>query len=291
MLHNSSKLWAMTGPIKLTDKVSEIICQHARAGLPLRRAAAMAGVNRITAWRWETQGATEIDQVGDDDDAVLSPRAIFSLAFGQARAAYLAELNAAWKSAIAGKDSNRAKAIQTMLAAVSPDEFSERRATRTIDQHTTMSGDVTVGRFDAMSDDDLHAEREKILARRDADKAGAGADCWQSAAVRTPHQGTEEDQPERAAGENNSTVKKRQSGSRNRKPGTATKGFGDHDLAEKISPTRARTSDASVVDGPSGVQTDGTAPEHAGEGGVSVAGAPPSPPFPTSADDDEEVKL
>ena len=280
----------MTRPTKLTDRVSEIICQHARAGLPLRRAAAMAGICRITAWRWETQGATEIDQVGDDGDDELGPRARFSLAFGQARAEYLAELNAAWKSAIAAKDSNRAKAIQTMLAAVSPDEFSERRATRTIDQHTTLTGDVTVGRFDSMTTDDLHAEREKILARRDAAQAGAGSDSWQAAAVRTPHQGTEEDQPERAAGENNSTPEKPKRSVSTIKRDRGPLAVGDDDLAQKISPTRARVSGAPVEAGRSDVQTDLPAPGHVGGGGVSVAGAPPSPPL-SQPDDDEATKL
>ena len=283
MLHNSSKLWAMTGPIKLTDAVSETICTHARAGMPLNRAAALARINRITAWRWMNEGAAEIDAA--DDDVELGPRARFALNYGEARAAYLLELASAWKGAVDKKDANTAKVIAAMLSSQSPDEFSERRATRT--QHTTLTGDVTVGRFDTMSDDDLNAEREKIAARRDAAQAGAADDSWQSAAVRMPSPVGEEDIPERAAEENISTVEKSDSGSITCKTRVGAKGVGDHGLAQKNTATRARDSNASVEDGPSDVQTDGTAPEHVGEGGVSVAGALPSPPFPASADDDE----
>ena len=274
----------MARATKLTDAISDAICAHARQGMPLVRAAALARVNRVTAWRWQSEGAAEIDAA--DDDAELGLRARFALNYGEARASYLLELSDAWKGAIKRKDANTAKQIQSMLSSQSPDEFSERRATRSVNQHTTLSGDVTVGRFATMSTEDLDAEREKIAARRDAAQAGAGADCWQAAAVRMPGQDKDEDQPGRAAGENNSTVENPKRSVSTRRTQSGALAVGDHGLAQKISPTRARASDASVEDGPSDVQTDGTAPEH-GEGGVSFAGAPPSPPFPTSADDDE----
>ena len=204
MLHNSSKLWAMTRPTKLTDEVSEAICAHARMGMPLVRAAALSRINRITAWRWQSEGAAEIDAA--DDDAELGPRARFALNYGEARAAYLLELSSKWKGAVDKKDANTAKVIAAMLSSQSPDEFSERRATRT--QHTTLTGDVNVGRFDSMTTDDLNTERSKIAARRDAAQAGAAGDDWRAAAVRMPSPVGEEDIPERAAGENNSTVEK-----------------------------------------------------------------------------------
>ena len=72
----------MTGPTKLTDEVSEAICTHARAGMPLNRAAALSRINRITAWRWMNEGAAE-----------LGPKARFALNYGEARAAYLLELS------------------------------------------------------------------------------------------------------------------------------------------------------------------------------------------------------
>ena len=286
----------MTRPTKLTDQVSEIICQHARAGLPLRRAAALANVNRVTAWRWEAQGAAEIDQA-PDDGAELGPHARFALACGQARAEYRAELTTAWKAAITRKDANGAKAVQVMLASVSPDEFSERRATRTIDQHTTMSGDVTVNRFASMSAEELDTERSKIAARIDAAQALGADDSWRAAAVRMPGQGTEEDRPESAVGENNSTAEKPKRSLSTRKLVGGLNPQADPGLSQENITTRARASNASVVDGPSVLVPGGSAPDH-GEGGVS-AGASPSPPLPASidpakflaADDDEETKL
>ena len=275
MLHNSSKVWAMTRPTKLTDKVSEAICAHARQGMPLVRAAALSRINRITVWRWQSEGAAEIDAADDDDELGLRGR--FSLNYGEARASYLLELASAWKGAIERKDPHTAKQIQAMLSSQSPDEFSERRATRT--QHTTLTGDVNVGRFDAMTDDELHAEREKIMARRDAAQAGAAGDDWQAAAVRMPGQGTEEDQSERAAEENTSTVENPKRSVSTVKRDRGPLAVGDGGLSQKNIPTRARNSNASVEDGPVVMVPDGTAPEH-GEGGVSFAGAPPSPPLP-----------
>ena len=81
----------MTRATKLTDEVSEAICAHARMGMPLVRAAALSRINRITAWRWQSEGAAEIDAA--DDDAELGPRARFALNYGEARAAYLLELS------------------------------------------------------------------------------------------------------------------------------------------------------------------------------------------------------
>ena len=279
----------MAAQNKLTADTAEAICEFARQGLPVGRAAALVGVHRVTAQRWMREGAAEIAEAADGDDE-LGPRAAFALSFDAARAEFLLGLSASWQAAIKRKDANVAKAVQVRMASASPDEFSERRVIRTVDQTTTLAGQISVSRFDAMTDDELHAEREKIAARRDAAQAGAAGDDWQAAAVRMPGQDKDEDQPERAAEEKTSTVENPKRSVSTRKPGTATKGSGDGGLAQKISPTRARNSNASVVDGPSDVQTDGTAPEH-GEGGVSFAGAPPSPPFPTSADDDEDTKL
>ena len=153
--------------------------------MPLRRAAALAGVNRTTAWRWENQGAAEIDQAPDDGEE-LSPHARFTLAFGQARAEYLAELTAAWKAAVKRKDHHVAKVIATMLASQSPDEYSERRAARSIDQRTTLTGEIGVNnRFAEMTTDDLHAERERIAERRVAAKIADGDD-WRTAVADRP---------------------------------------------------------------------------------------------------------
>ena len=276
----------MTGPTKLTNAVSEIICQHARAGLPLRRAAAMAGVNRITAWRWETQGATEIDQVGDDDDAELGPRALFSLAYGQARAEYLAELNAAWKSAIAGKDSNRAKAIQIMLAAVSPDEFSVRRATRSVNQTTTLQGEIGVTRFAEMSTEDLDAERQRIAARRTAARVEDGDD-WRGAVADRPGPAGGDIDPAPAAEEKNLSAVNPERSLSNRKSQVGGLPAVSPASPENILPSRARDLSAPVVDDQAEfVVAAQSTPAHSGGEELTRT----SPPFPPD-DDDEDTQL
>ena len=271
----------MAAKSKLTAELAEAMCEYARQGLPVGRAAALVGIHRVTAQHWMSIGAAEIAEAGDDDDD-LGPRAAFAISFDAARAEYLLGLSAAWQAAVARKDPNTPKVIATMLASVSPDEYSERRATRT--QHTTLTGDVTVGRFATMSTDDLNAARAKIVARRDAAQAGAADDCWQSAAVRMPRQGTDEDRHGPAAGKNNSTVGNPGSESQTRKTQSGGLGGDDPGVSQKNISSRARSSNASVEDGPSDVQTDGPAPEH-GEGGATFAGAPPSPP------DDEDLSL
>ena len=254
----SATLCGMGRPLKLNTATAAAMVANAKLGLPIGRASALAGVHRCTAMRWLAQGAAEIDAAGDDEDGELTLRARFSIDFESARASYLLGLVTKWQERIDKQDFNTAKVVAAMMASQAPDEYSERRATRT--QHTTLTGDVTVGRFDGMTDDDLHAERSKIIARRDAAQAGAaGADSWQAAAVRMPGQDKDEDQPERAAEEKTSTVENPKRSVSTRKPGTATKGFGDGGSPQNISPTRARVSGAPVVEaGRSDVQTDWT---------------------------------
>ena len=258
--------------------------------MPIGRAASLAGCHRVSAMRWLSLGAAEIAEAGDNADE-LGPRAAFAISFEEARASYLLELSEAWRAAVAAKDANTAKAVAAMLSSQSPDEFSERRAVRSIDQRTTLAGEISVSRFDTMTDDALRGEREKIAARVAAGEAGAGAASWQDAAVRLPSSpvGTEDD-PDPVAGENNSTVEKRQSGSQTRK--TQVGGFSVDDPADsgKNMPTRARTTGAPVVDDPVVMVPAGSAPGRVGGGGVAVAGAPPPPPL-SPPDDDEDTKL
>ena len=263
------------------------MCGFARQGLPIGRAASLAGCHRASAMRWMSLGAAEIAEAGDDADE-LGPRAAFALDFEAARAEYLLGLATEWEAAIKRKDANTAKVIAGMLSSQSPDEYSERRAVRSVDQRTTLAGEISVSRFDSMSTDDLNREREKIMARRDAAQAGAGSDSWQ-AAVAMPRQGTDEDRPEPAVGENNSTPEKSKRSLSTRKPQVGGVSVDDLDVSQKNTATRARSSDVSVEAVQSDVQTDGPAPGHAGEGG-GFAGPSPSPPLPASADD-EETKL
>ena len=172
----------MPYPAKLTKALAETMSQHARQGLPIGRAASLSGIHRVTAQRWLREGAAEIDQAGDDD-ADLSLRATFAIDFEAARAQYLLGLTVQWQAAVKRKDANSAKVIATMLASVSPDEFSERRATRTIDQRTTLAGEVAINRYASMSVEDLAAERERIEQRRNATEGEAD---WRQAAVRLP---------------------------------------------------------------------------------------------------------
>lgn len=274
----------MAAQNKLTADTAEAICEFARQGLPVGRAAALVGVHRVTAQRWMREGAAEIAEAADGDDE-LGPRAAFALSFDAARAEFLLGLSASWQAAIKRKDANVAKAVQVRMASASPDEFSERRVIRTVDQTTTLAGEISVSRFAAMTDDELHAERSKIAARRDAAQACAGADSWQAAAVRMPGQETDEDQPERAAGENNSTVEKPKRSVSTRKPQSRGLGVDDGGLSQKNIPTRARNSNASVEDGPVVMVPAEPAPEH-GEGG-GLAGPSPSPPLPAPAVDEE----
>ena len=230
----------MARPTKLTAELAEEICEYARKGLPVRRAAALVGVHRVSAQRWMRQGALEIAEAADDDGE-LTPQAAFAISFDAARAEYLLGLSAAWQSAIARKEPHVAKCIQVMMASQAPDEYSERRVTRTVDQTTTLAGEIRVSRFDTMTDDDLRGERSKIAARVAAGEAGAGAASWQDAAVRMPSSpvGTE-DAPGPAAGKNNSTVEKPIRSVSNRKTRVGALGVDDPGLSQKISSTRAR---------------------------------------------------
>ena len=56
----------MGRPTKLTPKVAGAICEYARKGLPLARAAVLEGVHRVSAQRWLAQGAAEIADAADD---------------------------------------------------------------------------------------------------------------------------------------------------------------------------------------------------------------------------------
>ena len=212
--------------------------------MPLNRAAALAGVNRITAWRWQTEGAAEID-AGDDDDE-LGMLARFSLDYGAARAAYLLELSEAWKEAVVRKDGNVAKAIQTMMAAISPDEFSERRATRSINQTTTLAGEIGVSRFGSMSAEELTAEREMIQARHDA-AAPLPADDWRSAVVQLPGPAGGDSETPAPSEKKTPVPGKPESGSRTRKSGNGALPARNQDFPRNISPTRARSPYARAI--------------------------------------------
>ena len=276
----------MAAQSKLTDETAEAICEFARQGLPVGRAAALVGVHRVTAQRWMREGAAEIAEAADDGDE-LGPRAAFALSFDAARAEFLLGLSASWQAAIKRKDANIAKAVQVRMASASPDEFSERRVIRTVDQTTTLAGEISVSRFDSMTIDDLNAERERILARRDAAQAGAGADSWQAAAVRTPHQVGEEDLSERAAEENNSTVEKPIRSVSNRKTRVGGLGGDDPGLSEKNISTRARSSLNAPVAAEEAEFVAAALAPGAADGGAGLAG--PAPPSPLSDDDETEL--
>ena len=176
----------MGRPFKLNPDLADQMCGFARQGMPIGRAAALAGCHRVTVQAWMREGAIEIGEAGDDD-AELGPRAEFALSFGAARAEYLLKLNTQWQAAIARKDHNVANVIAAMLASQAPDEYSERRATRTVDQRTTLAGEIGVTRFASMSTEDLEGEHQRIQARRTAAKAQHGDD-WREAMVDRPGQ-------------------------------------------------------------------------------------------------------
>ena len=209
--------------------VAEAICEYARKGLPLARAAVLEGVHRVSAQRWLAQGAAEIADAGDD--AELTIFAQFAIDFEAARAGYLLKLSEQWQAAIKGKDANTAKVIAAMLSSVSPDEYSERRVVRSVDQTVTMTADVNVSRFADMTADELASERDLIEARREATEGDAADDAdWRSAAVRLPSS-TGKEKP--AAGNLDS-------GSRTVKPEVGGLAANERGSRQDISPTRAR---------------------------------------------------
>ena len=216
-------------PSKLTPKVAEAICEYARKGLPLARAAVLGGCHRVTAQRWLAQGAAEIADIADD--AELSIFAEFAIDFERARAGYLLGLVTKWQVAIDEGDYNSAKAIQIMMASQSPDEYSERRATRTVDQRTTLTADVHVSRFAAMTADELASERRQIAARREATEIADADDAdWRSAAVRLPS----------STGKENPEAGNLGSGSQDRKSEVGGLAGDDRGSLHDILPTRAR---------------------------------------------------
>ena len=249
--------------------------------------------------RWMSLGAAEIaDADAGDDAGELGPRAAFALDFEAARAEYLLGLARSWQAAIKRRDSNTAKVIAGMLSSQSPDEYSERRVVRSVDQRTQVSGDVTISRFASMSTEDLAIERSKIAARLDAAQALGADDSWRAAAVRLPRQVLEEDIDPATPLDENPTLEKFQSGSRTRKLGGGALPLDDPGLSQENISTRARVPGASVADGPSVLVPDVSAPDHASEGGVPPPGASPSLALPPELDpakflaaDDEETKL
>ena len=228
----------------------------------------MCGVHRVTVQRWMSQGAVEIAEAaeGGDDDAELGPRAEFALAFETARAGYLLELSEAWKTAISKRDANTAKVVATMLASVSPDEFSERRVVRTVDQKTTLAGEIGVTRFTEMSVEALDAERERIQARRAAAKAQPDDD-WRDAAVKRPGPPGEDIDPAPRPGEKTPASADPGSGSQTRKLNLGALPGHDRGSTTNISPTRARTLNASVEDDKADVVAVALPPDVRCEGG------------------------
>ena len=216
-------------PSKLTPKVAEAICAYATKGLPLARSAVLQGVHRVSAQRWLAQGAAEIADAADD--AELSVFAQFAIDFESARAGYLLGLATKWQESIDEGDYNTAKAIQIMMASQSPDEYSERRATRTVDQRTTMTAEVSVSRFADMTSDELATERDQIEARREATEIDAADDAdWRQSAVRLPAS------PEKE----NIQAGNPESGSRTVKSEVGGLAVNDPGSPHDISPTRAR---------------------------------------------------
>ena len=272
----------MARPLKLNPAMAEAMCAHAELGLPIGRASALAGIHRCTAMRWLREGASEIDAITDDDDADLSLRGRFAIDFEAARATYLLGLATKWQERIDKQDYNTAKAIQVMLASQSPDEYSERRATRTVDQRVAMQADLTVSRYAEMSVEDLDAERSRISARRAAAQADAGDD-WQDAVVKRHAPAGEDIDPGPPSEEKTPEPDNPQSGSQKRKSEIGGFSGDDHGSTENISPTRARPSNAPVVADAESVVA-ALAPEHDGEADLTRAASP----FPPG---DEDTQL
>ena len=240
----------MAQPLKLNAERAAAMVANAELGLPIGRAAALAGVHRCTAMRWLSQGAAEIAEAGDDDDddgGELGLRAQFSIDFEAARAAYLLGLATKWQERIDKQDYNTAKAIQVMMASQSPDEYSERRATRTVDQKTTLAGEIGVTRYGSMTDVELDAERQRIQARRDAAEAQDGDD-WRAAAVNPPGPAGGEIDPGPGPGKNVPTAGKPDSGSITCKPASGALPARVDGSPQNIPPTRARASFADQDD-------------------------------------------
>ena len=219
----------MGRPTKLTPKVAASICAYATKGLPLARAAVLEGCHRVTAQRWLAQGAAEIADAADD--AELSVFAQFAIDFESARAGYLMKLSEQWQAAIDEGDHNVAKAVQVMMASQSPDEYSERRVTRSVDQRTTLTADVSVNRFSDMTSDELATERKQIEARREATEIDVDDDAdWRSAAVRLPS----------STGKENPEAGNLGSGSQNRKSEVGGLAANERGSPDDIPSTRAR---------------------------------------------------
>ena len=283
----------MRKAFKLTPETAEAMCGYARQGLPAGRAAAMCGIHRVTAQRWLREGAIEISEAGDGDTA-LGPRAEFATSFEAARAAFLLGLATKWQECIDKQDYNTAKAIQVMLASQSPDEYSERRATRTVDQRVAMQADLTVNRFASMSADDLDAERQRIAGRIDAAQALGGDEDWRAAAVRLPRQEGDDDGPDPAVGKNNLLAENLHSGSQTRKTQSGALPAVRPASPENILPSRAQVSGASVADDQAEfVVAAGLTPDHTGGDEVATYAVASSPPLlpALAADDDDETKL
>ena len=233
----------MAPPSKLTPALAKEMCGYASQGLPIGRSAALVGVHRVTAMRWKREGGSEIAEAADDYDAEMGLRGQFAIDFDAARAGYLLKLTVQWQAAVDEGDHHVAKVIAAMLASQAPDEYSERRATRHVDQRTTLTGDVTVNRFASMSAEDLDAERQRIEARRAASQNQDDAD-WRAAAVRLPRPAGDEDAPGPVPEENDHPAEKRGSGSIKRKSEIGGLPGDDQALSDNITPTRARANGA-----------------------------------------------
>lgn len=103
----------VTSLSKFTEQVREILIENARAGAPIKAAAALAGVHPSTVSKWLKDG-------GEDEE---SPFAEFAVQFYAAQAEYKMELLA--KIRKIGVDSNQWAALMTILERVYPDEFKK----------------------------------------------------------------------------------------------------------------------------------------------------------------------
>ena len=143
----------MTGrPTKLNDRALAAITADIRAGLPEGSAAARQRIGQRTLQDWLSRGAADI--AADEDSIYAEAYLEVEHARADLVAGKVEQLNAALE--VGGKDADgTVRGIMSFLMARFPDEWSEKRVGRTIDQTTRT---VDAGSGEARTRDEIDAE-------------------------------------------------------------------------------------------------------------------------------------
>ena len=162
-----------------TPEVLAQVCDGLRSGLPIKRAAMIAGISEKTFHLWRSAGWGEIERTDEDSDAEMSFVVQFALQAEAAIAEYMRPLIKRIADAALGKGKGDWRAAHAILAGRFPHEFSERVAVAQ-SQKVEVSGGIGINYqrrlYDRMSLVELQDEIDRLWVQEHAGLSGATLD-------------------------------------------------------------------------------------------------------------------